>query len=103
MILVLCIFPYHDGRLLHDERLRHYDFWLNDFCLFVTISRCLKLLVRSLFFLSDYTPSCILEFLVLVSLHVFTRFHGLAFTAFGLFLATLVFLIYTQASCFLFF
>ena len=64
MILVLCIFPYHDGRLLDDERLRHYDFWLNDFCLFVTISRCLKLLVRSLFFLSDYTPSCILEFSV---------------------------------------
>lgn len=61
------------------------DFWMNDFSLFVTNSRCLLLSFSLCFYALHLGVSGLLL------LHVFIRFSWSCFTAFGLFLATLVF------------
>lgn len=98
MIFILCAFLYHDGRLLHDERLRHERFLDERLCS-VIISRC----PFSLFHFCFYTLH--LGVSGLVFLHVSTRFSGLVFTAliFSLQLSLFVLLIYTQVTCSCFF
>ena len=74
------------------------DFWMNDFSLLVTNSRCPLLSFGLCFYALHLGVSGLLP------LHVSTHVHGLVFTAFGLFLATLVFSdLYPKLSCFLVF
>jgi hypothetical protein len=101
----LAHFPYHDGWLFYDEKLRHDDLWMNDSLPFRHDLTLFDVLIWSLLSLLEYSTLCILEFWSWL-LYIFTLAFLVLFSwRLAFFPCNSRFLIYTQAfcSCFFFF